>query len=111
MVKATNQNVEGLCIGLNKGFVVKRVEKVRSKPANMKRSSKRMTLVRNIVKKIAGLNPYEKKALEMFKTGVSRVEARGFRLIKRRLGSMRRAKRKSEELYSCLLYTSPSPRD
>ena len=98
MVKASTQCVEGFSVGLNKGYVTTDVKKMRPKASNMKRTSKRTKNIRNVVRKICGLTPFEKKVFEMYKTGVQIVEDRAFRLIKKRLGTMRRAKNKSQKM-------------
>lgn len=43
---------------------------------------------------VCEMSPFEKKVLELFKTGINKVEKRAFRLLKRRLGSRTRAKKK-----------------
>jgi large subunit ribosomal protein L36e len=85
----------GLAAGLNKGHVVTKREKVARPAARKGRLSKRVKFVREIVKEVAGLAPYEKRATELLKVG---RDKRALKLCKRKLGTHLRAKRKREEL-------------
>ena len=44
------------------------------------------------------MSPLEKKLLEMFKTGVVKVQKRAFRIMKKRLGTKARATKRKEKL-------------
>merc|ERR1712007_135044 len=50
------------------------------------------------VKGVAGFAPYEKRALEMFKVDNSKMDKRARRFLKKRLGSIKRAKAKAQLL-------------
>lgn len=54
-------------------------------------------LAKQIAREISGLMPYEKKAIDIIKTD-NLKKARKF--LKRRLGSMSRAEKKFDDLYS-----------
>ena len=61
----------GVAIGLAKGFVTNKIER-KARPASRKgRKSQRVALVREVVREVAGLSPYEKRLLDILK--VSRV--------------------------------------
>ena len=47
---------------------------------------------------MAGLAPYEKRIVELLKTGVNSDKKKGLKLAKKKLGTHRRAIRKREEM-------------
>ena len=62
----------GLAFGLNKGFITQKVseKRIRALPSRRKGVlSKRVSLIRNIVREVAGFAPYEKRILELLRTG------------------------------------------
>ncbi|EWC46294.1 60S ribosomal protein L36 [Drechslerella stenobrocha 248] len=85
----------GLAVGVNKGYKVTRRD---SKPRISRtkgKSSKRTLFVREIVKEVAGLAPYEKRVIELIRNS---KDKRARKLAKKRLGTFGRAKRKVDEL-------------
>ncbi|CAI0400597.1 unnamed protein product [Linum tenue] len=92
----------GLAVGLNKGHIVTK----RDLPArpldsvwNVKKTSKRVHLVRNLIREVAGFAPYEKRITELLKVG---KDKRALKLAKRKLGTHKRAKKKREEMSTAL---------
>ncbi|CUM66196.1 uncharacterized protein PRCAT00003854001 [Priceomyces carsonii] len=87
--------LNGIAVGLNKGH------KVNSKQVAPKISyrkgalSKRTEFVRNIVKEVSGLAPYERRLIELIRNS---GEKRAKKLAKKRLGTHKRALRKVEEM-------------
>ena len=84
----------GLAVGLNKGYkttprVVKRVSRQKG------HLSKRTAFVREIVKEVAGLAPYERRIIELLRNS---KDKRARKLAKKRLGTFGRAKAKVDEL-------------
>jgi large subunit ribosomal protein L36e len=93
----------GVAVGLKKGFPVEKREVV-SRASNKKgvshvmmlfkwscrnwfyqRLSKRTKLVREVVSEVTGMSPYEKRLLDMLKTGGSSSEKRMYKFAKRRV--------------------------
>lgn len=60
---------------------------------------KRSQFVRSLIREVAGFMPYERRIMELLKNS---RDKRAKKLAKRRLGTMRRAKRKVDELNGIL---------
>mmetsp|Transcript_28648 Transcript_28648/g.78752 ORF Transcript_28648/g.78752 Transcript_28648/m.78752 type:complete len:106 (+) Transcript_28648:35-352(+) len=86
----------GIAVGLTKGFPVEK----RSRPVRPSRAkariSKRTKVVRSVVAEVVGMNPYERRMLDMLKTGGAGAEKRMYKFAKRRLGTHKRAVKKRE---------------
>ena len=91
------QLTNSFAIGLNKGFLITKAKKEDRPAARKRRTSERVRSIRKLIKSVTGMTGFEKRILEMFKTGVSKVDKRAFKLIKRRLGTRRRATKKRDE--------------
>ncbi|KAK5101496.1 ribosomal protein L36 [Exophiala xenobiotica] len=61
--------------------------------------SKRTAFVRDIVKEVAGLAPYERRVIELLRNS---KDKRARKLAKRRLGTLGRAKRKVDDLQNVI---------
>merc|ERR1712196_383919 len=94
---STFHGVEGYAVGLNKGFVVTRTES-KPRPSARRGLKERAKMVMQVVKSVSGFAPYEKRAMEMFKVGNTKMDKRANKFLKRRLGSIKRAKNKSQLL-------------
>ena len=55
-------------------------------------------MIREIVREIVGFTNYEKRMMEMIKVGTGLAAKKALTLVRKRLGSMKRAKVKREEL-------------
>jgi len=85
----------GLTIGLNRGHKTEaRVVKPRVSRTKG-HLSKRTAFVREIVKEVSGLAPYERRVVELLKNS---KDKRARKLAKKRLGTFGRAKAKVDEL-------------
>ncbi|KAI3639104.1 hypothetical protein MIR68_000953 [Amoeboaphelidium protococcarum] len=85
----------GLAVGLNKGRNVELREKKPRQADKKGRLGTRTKFVRSIIREVAGFAPYEKRTIELLKNS---RDKRAKRLAKKRLGTMKRAKSKIEEL-------------
>ena len=61
-------------------------------------ASKRTKMCRALAREVVGLSPYEKRILDMIKTGGSAADKRVYKFAKRRLGSHKRAVVKREDI-------------
>eukprot|EP00568_Trieres_chinensis_P005042 CAMPEP_0183297526 /NCGR_PEP_ID=MMETSP0160_2-20130417/4798_1 /TAXON_ID=2839 ORGANISM="Odontella Sinensis, Strain Grunow 1884" /NCGR_SAMPLE_ID=MMETSP0160_2 /ASSEMBLY_ACC=CAM_ASM_000250 /LENGTH=106 /DNA_ID=CAMNT_0025459373 /DNA_START=24 /DNA_END=344 /DNA_ORIENTATION=- len=88
----------GYALGKASGHVVEKKER-KSKPSNRKGNlGTRTALCRSIAREVAGLSPYERRILDMIKTGGSAADKGVYKYAKRRLGSHRRALQKREDI-------------
>lgn len=70
MAKPSSDCVQSYSVGLNKGFVVTKLKNA-PRPASRKaRTSNRVREIRKIIQSVAEFSPFEKRIIEMFKTGV-----------------------------------------
>ena len=93
---------KGLAMGLNKGHVLTKIE-VPSK-SNEKRPRKRIHVIRKVVHKITGHAPFERKVMEILKQSKANGQKMAYKLLKRSLGTHRRALRKREELQTAVAH-------
>ncbi|KAI9714493.1 MAG: 60S ribosomal protein L36 [Bogoriella megaspora] len=90
----------GIAIGLNKGHLceIQKVTPRQPKPKISNRhgyATKRTTFVREIVKEVSGLAPYERRVIELLRNS---KDKRARKLAKKRLGTFGRAKAKVDEM-------------
>ncbi|KAJ8908678.1 hypothetical protein NDN08_005383 [Rhodosorus marinus] len=91
--------MSGIAVGLEKGHVVTKRE-LAPRPSSRKgRSTTKTKFVRDVVREVTGLAPYEKRIIELLRIG---CDKRALRLAKKRLGTHGRAKRKREEMSDVL---------
>ena len=93
----------GTKIGAEKGFPVEKLPK-KVLPKHRKGAGSKSTkvrLVKEIVREVGGLLPYEKRIMDMIKTGGASAEKRIYKFAKKRLGTHTRALRKREDVKDC----------
>lgn len=59
---------------------------------------KRVKMIREVIREIVGFTNYEKRMMEMIKIGTGAAAKKALALVRKRLGSMKRAKAKQVEL-------------
>ena len=55
-------------------------------------------MVRELVTEVVGMSPYERRLLDMLKTGGASAEKRMYKFAKKRLGTHKRALKKREQV-------------
>ena len=81
----------GIFVGLNKGFIVTKPAKggdalKKGKSGSKGRLHPRVKAVREVIGEICGLSPFERKMVELIKTGIVSKEKRAVKLARRKLG-------------------------
>lgn len=85
----------GIILGLNKGHKVTAKE-VAPRPSQRKgRATKKATFVRELVKEVSGLSPYERRIIDLIRNF---GDKRARKFAKKRLGSQKRAKGKVDQM-------------
>ena len=92
----------GIFVGLNKGFIVTKpsgkADCKKTRRSRTRTLGKRVALIREVVREISGFSPVEKKMLELIRTGNAGKEKRAQKFAKQKLGTLRRAKAKRDEM-------------
>ena len=91
----------GIFVGLNKGFIVTKpkTNTRKLKPSYKKgKLGKRVAIVREVIREVAGLAPFERKMIELIRTGDAGKEKKALRLARKRLGTHKRAQIKRNEI-------------
>ena len=91
-----SKKIPQIAVGLNKGHRVTPYKSPRERPARRKgKLNKRVKHIRDLIREVVGLSPYEKRCQELLKV---QRDKRALKFVKRRLGTHRRAKKKREEM-------------
>mmetsp|Transcript_21222 Transcript_21222/g.30553 ORF Transcript_21222/g.30553 Transcript_21222/m.30553 type:complete len:107 (-) Transcript_21222:40-360(-) len=88
----------GYAKGVNSGFVTQQRAKPEKSASKKMVASERTLLCREIAREVCGLSPYERRILDMIKTGGSAADKRIYKFAKKRLGSHKRALVKREDI-------------
>lgn len=86
----------GIAVGLEKGYPTDKIDR-KSKRAKGA-STKKVELVRDVIREVSGLLQYERRLMDMLKTGGASAEKRMYKFAKKRLGSHKRALKKREDI-------------
>ncbi|KAJ2779499.1 ribosomal protein L36 [Coemansia javaensis] len=90
----------GIATGYRSGHVTTRHElKARAASAKGNNKSKHNVFVRELIREVVGFAPYERRIMELLKNS---RDKRARKLGKKRLGTLRRSKRKVDELTDVL---------
>ncbi|OCK96740.1 60S ribosomal protein eL36 [Cenococcum geophilum 1.58] len=85
----------GLAIGLNAGHKVTPYQPKTKISRRKGHLSRRTAFVREVVREVSGLAPYERRVIELLRNS---KDKRARKLAKKRLGTFGRAKRKVDEM-------------
>ncbi|KAJ1961944.1 ribosomal protein L36 [Dipsacomyces acuminosporus] len=90
----------GIVYGADAGHITARRE-LPQRPSNRKGSvqSKHNAFVKDLIREVAGFAPYERRIMELLKNS---RDKRARKLGKKRLGTLRRSKKKVDELSNVL---------
>ena len=75
----------GIFVGLNKGFIVTKPKNntKKVKPSNSKgKLGKRVKLIREVIREVCGLAPYEKKMMELIRAGERSKEKKAVKMAR-----------------------------
>ncbi|KAJ2850899.1 ribosomal protein L36 [Coemansia brasiliensis] len=90
----------GIAYGANAGHITTRREiKPRASNAKGNNHSKHNAFVRDLIREVVGYSPYERRIMELLKNS---RDKRARKLGKKRLGTLRRSKKKIDELSNVL---------
>lgn len=89
-------NKTGIFVGINHGHIV-------TKPADPNgfkrqlslrkgRSHPRTAMIRNVMMEVTGMSPFQRKMLELIRTGEAKAEKKALRMARKRVGTQKRAK-------------------
>ena len=92
-----------IAVGLNKGYTTEK----RVRPQRRAKGAKtaKLNVCREVCREVAGLLPYERRLLDMLKTGGASADKRMYKFAKKRLGTHKRATKKRDdikEVYSAM---------
>ena len=96
----------GIFVGLNKGFIITKPKvKTRSLKQSYKKGKlgKRVKMIREIIREVCGLTPYEKKMMELIRTDERSKEKKAVKIARSRLGTQRRAMQKREDINKLIM--------
>ena len=95
------ESKNGLFVGRNKGFIVSKpkVNTRKQKPSyRTRKCHPRVRAIKDIIREVAGVAPYERKMMELIKTGEGAKEKKAVKVARARLGTHRRALLKRAEI-------------
>merc|ERR1712183_553302 len=107
IVKMPREDRTGIFVGLNRGHVVTKpktdAEAFKKEKSGRKgRLHPRVKAVREIIQEVCGLQPFQKKMIEMLRTGVQIKEKKAVKLARARVGQHKRAGRIRDNLQTLI---------
>merc|ERR1712072_557674 len=96
LTKMPREEKTGIFVGLNRGHIVTKpkvpAEAFKANKSGRKgRIHPRVRAVREVVQEVCGLAPFQKKMIEMIRTGVAIKEKKAVKLARARVGQHKRA--------------------
>ena len=92
----------GIASGFNSGHIVTRRTPRTRVSARKGRRGRRTELVRGVIREVSGFAPYERRIMELLKSGGNNPMKRAIRFARNRLGSHQRGKAKIAELQNVI---------
>merc|ERR1711970_1300224 len=105
--KMPKEDKTGIFVGLNRGHIVTK-PKVEAEAFKANKSGRkgrlhpRVKAVREVVQEVCGLAPFQKKMIEMIRTGVAIKEKKAVRHARQRVGQHKRAGRIRDNLLAII---------
>ena len=81
-----------------KAYPTTKLDKKQKQSYTKGKLNKKVAMTRQVIRDVVGLMPYEKRILDIMKTGGAAAEKRVYKFGKKRLGTHRRSLLKREEL-------------
>merc|ERR1711920_509296 len=107
LTKMPREEKTGIFVGLNRGHIVTK-PKVAAEAFKANKSGRkgrihpRVRAVREIVQEVCGLAPFQKKMIEMIRTGVAIKEKKAVKHARQRVGQHKRAGRIRDNLVAII---------
>lgn len=94
-------------MGLNKGHIVTKPkanpDAFKSNKSHRKgRLHPRVQAVRSVITEVCGLSPFQRKMMEMIKTGEAKQEKKAVRLARKKIGSHKRAQKSRDKIQAII---------
>merc|ERR1712032_1811774 len=107
LVKMPREDKTGIFVGINRGHIVTKPKQdpeafKANKSGRKGRIHPRVRAVREVIQEVCGLAPFQKKMIEMIRTGVAIKEKKAVKLARARVGQHKRAGRIRDNLLAII---------